>query len=383
LSKPSTILDYDDDALLAFVDRRVGGQNYSPIWDINEPIDLFKVKAKQRGKMPSAFKGGQGAGSSNQRRLRTAITSKYGQAVVKVISYGRGKESARNQLNYISRRGDLELEGRDGTVVEGSEAVEELAKDWARDFDNKANSRNLVHIVLSTPKGTSRTAAHESVRDFARNVFADNYDYMLVRHDDTDNPHSHLLVKMRGDDGIKLDPRKADLKAWREEYARCASRHGIKLDASSRLSRGQGKRGKKMAVVKMKARGEMSYAEKATAHEVIKIPDTAHPAEIAAYEAFEKERREFAKLGLALKELSCRDDETGKRARALLERVHSYATSISPPEGMRAEFRAIIHQGSVQNVQELISRAGEGLVEPSSKENLSTSAKVPDKNIER
>ena len=120
----------------------------------------------------------------------------------------------------------------------------------------------------------------------------------------TDNPHTHLLVKMRGDDGKKLDPRKADLKAWREEYARCASRHGIKLDASTRKRRGQGRKGQKMAVVKLKERGEIPYAELATAKEVLENPQKRHPSEKAAQDAFEAERREFAKLGLALKELA-------------------------------------------------------------------------------
>lgn len=375
MSTTSTILDYDEDDLLAFVDRRVGGPDHSPIWDLNDQPDIFGTQARQRGRQQDIFKGGRGkqsgqggagpGGSANRNRLRTALTAKNGQAVVKVISYGRGRESARNQLNYISRRGDLALEARDGTLVDGGDAIEELAKDWVVDFDTKANSRNLVHLMLSAPAGTDRDAAHESVKDFAKIVFAENHDYVLVRHEDTDNPHTHVLVKMRGDDGMKLDPRKAELKAWREAYARCAARQGIKLDASSRRSRGQGKKGQKMAVVKLKERGEASYAEKATAIEVLENPNKDHPADIAANASFELERREFAKLGLALKELTGREDETGERARALLARVHGHATAMTPPVGMRAEFRAIMQNSGARTPEELIGRR-EGGAKPKS-----------------
>ena len=90
--KQSTVLDYSDDDLLAFVDRRVGNENYAPLWDQNDAIDIFKTKARRGGTAP-IFRGGGGGpgGNQNRDRLRTAIAAKHGQAVVKVISYGKGK----------------------------------------------------------------------------------------------------------------------------------------------------------------------------------------------------------------------------------------------------------------------------------------------------
>jgi len=376
----STILDYDDEDLLKFVDRRVGGEGHSPIWDLyDEEIDFFRNRCRSaasgispRGSSARALSK-SGGSSSSVSRLRTAITAKHGQAVVKVISYGRDKTSAKTLLDYISRKGELALEDRAGLLIEGLDDIAELADDWAASFDGNANSRNVVHLMLSAPIGTDRAAAHESVRDFARNAFAGNHDYVLVRHDDTDHPHTHILVQMRGDDGTKLDPRKADLKAWREDYARCALVHGIMLDASSRRSRGQGKKGQKMAVVKLKARGQASYAEIATAREVLEAPLAEHPGESAAQDGFEDERREFAKLGLALKEVAENEGQGSEIYIALLSRVHEYTLSMTVPEGMRAEFRRVLQNSGAVSAEGLVTSYAEAITEqPQNEESRST-----------
>jgi hypothetical protein len=136
--------------------------------------------------------------------------------------------------------------------------VDETLDEWSSDFSSRKNSRDTVHLVLSAPKGSDRLATHRALRSFAAETFSNNYSYVFTMHNDTDNPHGHLIVKMRGHDGIKLDPRKSDLKMWREHFAEKCHEHEIEVDCSSRLSRGIGSKGRRMNIIKMSERaGDM------------------------------------------------------------------------------------------------------------------------------
>ena len=298
-------------------------------------------------------------GESLRRRLKTAITAKHGQSVVKVVSYGRGRESVLNQVNYIGRRGRTELETRDAGPIKTTKDVADFVEDWAVDFDTRANSRNTVHLVVSVKAGTDRDAAHAAVRDYAATVFGPNHDYVLVRHTDTEHPHSHIIVKLRGDDGTKLDPRKAELQTWREAYARAARGQGILLDASPRRDRARGRKGERMSARKARERGEATYAEAATAREVFGNAGQRHPADLAAEARGERERETYAKLGIALKDLAAyrSGEDSREHLDELLSQVHSYTMSLSKPVSLREEMRNImLGEDPPQSVGDLLER---------------------------
>lgn len=165
------------------------------------------------------------------------IAKKYPQAVMKVISFAHDAKSVMDTLSYISREGDLELEDPMGFKLDAEETKERL-EEWAQDFDTwKKVSRESMHLTLSSPAGSDPDAVLEATRLFAREVFP-NHDYLLVRHDDTDHPHCHVVVKTRGWDLSKLNPGRKDLRDWREEYAHCLRDQGVNVEASSRLKRG-------------------------------------------------------------------------------------------------------------------------------------------------
>ena len=173
----------------------------------------------------------------NPRKRAYHIAKKLPQAVFKITSWAHDAESVGNTLSYISRKGELELEDPQGALLNAEEVMERLAE-WETDFDDwKKNSRESAHITFSSPKGSDREAVSAAVRKFASDVFA-NHDYMFVRHDDTDYPHVHIVVKARGFDLTKLDPGRKDLKEWRNYYSECLRDEGVEVEASSRLMRG-------------------------------------------------------------------------------------------------------------------------------------------------
>jgi len=99
--------------------------------------------------------------------------------------------------------------------------------EWAADFGENACSRDTVHIVLSTPKGSDPDQVRDTVREFLAKELQSHHPYVFALHDDTDKPQVHVAVKMKGESGKKLDPRKANLDRMRKRFAEICRSKGI------------------------------------------------------------------------------------------------------------------------------------------------------------
>ncbi|MDF0665686.1 MAG: relaxase/mobilization nuclease domain-containing protein [Nitrospira sp.] len=181
------------------------------------------------------------------RRKLQAMVRRSPQVVVKLVRAPKGMKGISNNLTYISRDGLLEIEDQDGQVILGKEAVADLKDEW-RDggMPIAANStmRDAFHLVLSMPTRTDPLSVQRAARDFAMREFS-GFQYAMVLHTfETDpdphpspHPHVHLTVKAAGLDGVRLNPRKADLQRWREGFAEALREHGIEATTTSRIHR--------------------------------------------------------------------------------------------------------------------------------------------------
>ncbi len=181
------------------------------------------------------------------RRKLQAMVRRSPQVVVKLVRAPKGMKGISNNLTYISRDGLLELEDQDGQVIQGKEAVADLKAEW-RDggmpIAADSTMRDAFHLVLSMPTRTDPLSVQRAARDFATREFA-GFQYAMVLHTfETDpdphpspHPHVHLTVKAAGLDGVRLNPRKADLQRWREGFAEALREHGIEATTTSRIHR--------------------------------------------------------------------------------------------------------------------------------------------------
>jgi hypothetical protein len=80
-----------------------------------------------------------------------------------------------------------------------------------------------AHFCYISKQG--RLATLDAARAFARPELH-NHRYVMVLHARQANPHVHLSVRAEGKDGQRLNPRKADLRRWREIFRREAARPG-------------------------------------------------------------------------------------------------------------------------------------------------------------
>jgi hypothetical protein len=68
----------------------------------------------------------------------------------------------------------------------------------------------------------------------------------MVLHTHQANPHVHLAVRAEGRDGRRLNPRKQDLRRWREVFAERLRELGIEAEASSQVARGSRHRNERL-----------------------------------------------------------------------------------------------------------------------------------------
>ncbi len=194
------------------------------------------------------------------------------EVVVKVLpKRSNDAGSIRGHINYIGRRGDLEVEMDDGTELKGEDAGKELLDDWDLDLETdrrdsefaKTRGRppsKLVHkLTFSMPPGTSPKGVLTAARNFAREEFGLKHRYALVLHTDEPHPHVHMVVKAVSEQGLRLNIRKETLRGWRQEFAHHLREQGISANATDRAVRGQSRTHKSDEIYRATLRGESKH----------------------------------------------------------------------------------------------------------------------------
>jgi len=168
--------------------------------------------------------------------MRSAAIAKTSQAVVKVIGYTHSQKSLKRQIDYISRNGEEPLENEVGMPSGGDDIADQVVDDWGNKAEpqpskNGKPDRISMHLMIAMPYGTDVEAFKEIAREWGEQAFG-NRQYVFAVHNDKQHPHAHFLVALRDDNGKKLNPRKADLQAWRESFAEIRTEKGYPTAAT-------------------------------------------------------------------------------------------------------------------------------------------------------
>lgn len=193
------------------------------------------------------------------------------EAVVKVLPRSSNDLKAIGKhIDYIGRRGNLELEGDDGERLQGRVA-DALLEDWDLDVDDvrrqgslaaasKRTPPKLVHkLMFSMPPGTPPQKVLSAVRNFAREEFYGQHRYAMVLHTDEPHPHVHLILKAVSEQGVRLNIKKATLRHWRSQFARHLRVLGVAANATERAVRGENRGAHKDGIYRAALRGESNY----------------------------------------------------------------------------------------------------------------------------
>lgn len=222
--------------------------------------DVWRPPVRQRIVRPrTVLRPSPGSGGEARARLER-IAARAPEVMVKVTGRTRDGAHLRAHLEYISRNGQLELEGADGALLVSRRDVADLADEWAgaavADKSRRKNSPVSHSVILSMPAGTNEIAVRDAARAFAHDMFAGRHDYVFTLHTDTPRPHVHLSVCSRGHTGERLNPKKADLELWRQTFAQALRDRGVEAEATPRRARGVTRKAERTPLRKIRDREE-------------------------------------------------------------------------------------------------------------------------------
>lgn len=175
-----------------------------------------------------------------RQRIRATVVRRAPQVMVKVTGGGRGMGAIAAHLRYIAKAGRLPIEDDRGVVRDGKEALRAIVDQWrfgGSRIPEMSERREAFNVMLSMPAGASARLVHQAAREFAKIELA-NHRYAMVLHTHQANPHVHISVRAEGRDGKRLNPRKEDLRRWRETFAERLRAWGIEAEATSQAVRG-------------------------------------------------------------------------------------------------------------------------------------------------
>jgi type IV secretory pathway VirD2 relaxase len=208
-------------------------------WDIPDPAAPGRLTQAMRAKL-------------------ARIVRRAPEVMVKITGRTKSVAHLKSHLAYITRNGELEAETEQGATMAGRPGLKDLQQRWEDDAgldDKRRRDGSLsINIILSMPAGTDAVAVKDSARAFAIETFGYNHDYVFVQHLDDKHPHVHLTVRSLGHGGKRLNPRKADLQAWRERFAGELRLRGIAAEATPRRTRGRVRKADRGVVRAMRKR---------------------------------------------------------------------------------------------------------------------------------
>lgn len=202
------------------------------------------------------------------------IVSRVPEVMVKITGRTKVVAHLKSHLAYITRNGELDAETEQGAAMTGRVGLKDLQQRWEDDAgldDKRRRDGSLsINIILSMPAGTDAVAVKDSARAFAIETFGYNHDYVFVQHLDDKHPHVHLTVQSLGRDGRRLNPRKADLQAWRERFAGELRLRGIAAEATPRRTRGRIRKADRGAVLALRKRKIAPEVDRLAREEVLR-----------------------------------------------------------------------------------------------------------------
>jgi type IV secretion system T-DNA border endonuclease VirD2 len=340
----------------------------SALWEATRPA--FRVRyihdPTSTPRVPLYASYGFATGPTARAKL-ARIVRKAPEVVVKVTGRQRGGNHVKAHLDYIGRKGEVDIETRDGEILTSKDDVAERAAEWSDTLQWRSRPTvSSVSLIFSMPEGTDPDKVLGAVRSLAHAELSDNHDYVLALHTDTPRPHVHLTVQAEGLDRTRFNPRPVQLNRFRERFARELRARGVAAEATPRRARGQGIAGSSMALVKLRARlraegsRQITKSDRRTNEQAIAVArgqDQLPPFIAAGIFRWQEIRRAYEQTAAAL-------DATGQaHDRELASDVRAF---LDKHQGMNATPEVFAAHHANRLDRPLTSRTAEPLQEPSS-----------------
>lgn len=251
-------------------------------------------------------------------RLKLKLTTKKTpEVMVKITGSNKNCTGILNHFDYISRNGQVEVENEMGEKIMGKKQVHEVMDEWKYGGyaipETGEKKREAFNIVFSMPEGTDRTTVRNAVRDTAREEFS-GHQYVFAEHDDELHPHVHLCVKAVSLEGVRLNPRKADQRRWRERFAEKLREHGVEANATARMVRSNPRKVERQEVLHIEKTGRESTVRAKEQQTTKKIAPEAKELHKPVYKKLTESRKQvidaYKHMAIALAKSAHAEDRT-------------------------------------------------------------------------
>ena len=167
------------------------------------------------------------------------------EVVIKITGNSKNFQHWKAHLDYVTRKGELEIVADKDTKYQGLEDNKAFSKFFniigsaiPNDYENLKEKREVLNFVFSMKEhnNTPKDKLIEAVLKTMKEKYPNNATY-AVFHGDTDNPHIHCDLKIAGEDGKRIDVRKNDLLDMRVKFAKNLNDLGIEATATRRWER--------------------------------------------------------------------------------------------------------------------------------------------------
>ena len=226
------------------------------LWEATRPAYRVRYVHDRGGAVGFPLYASFGIADARTARAKLArIVRGAPEVIAKITGRQRAGGHVRRHLDYISRKGNLGIETRDGEVITNRDEIAELAAEWSDTVQwHPRTTVASVSLVFSMPAGTDPDKVLGSVRAVAGAEFGDNHDHVMVLHTDTPQPHVHLTVQAEGLDRKRFNPALRDLNRLRERFAHELRARGVAAEATPRRARGNGVAGSSTKLFRIRAR---------------------------------------------------------------------------------------------------------------------------------
>jgi type IV secretion system T-DNA border endonuclease VirD2 len=214
----------------------------SALWEATRPAFRVRYIHDPTGPPLVPLYASYGVATARTARAKLArIVRRAPEVVVKVTGRQRGGGHVKAHLEYIGRKGGIDIETRDGEILTSKEDIDERAAEWSDTLQWRSRPTvSSVSLIFSMPAGTDSDKVLGAVRALAHAELSDNHDYVMALHTDTPRPHVHLTVQAEGLDRKRFNPRPVQLHRFRERFARELRERGVAAEATPRRARGRG-----------------------------------------------------------------------------------------------------------------------------------------------
>lgn len=167
------------------------------------------------------------------------------EVVVKITSGSKNSQALSKHLDYISRKGNVELITSDFDRYVGEDEILEVKRIFKNEGspiplykEGAKEKRHTINMVFSMKEHstTPKEKLQQATITTLKRIYPNNL-FVVAFHADTDNPHCHICLKVADKNGKRINPRKADLSNLRAEFAKALNELGIEATATNKRQR--------------------------------------------------------------------------------------------------------------------------------------------------